>query len=103
MDLFIYSPSVMDATIPGQKAIPVFGDNDQVGGKVILDPTCSHSGRLSVSVRLLPNLFHRSNYDVTRLKAHSSTVHQRTMTTTMHKTPIPSRLRKNTSFFPRRR
>lgn len=49
MEARIYSPSVK--VLPeGNKILPVFGDRDQVGGFIILDPACQ-SGRLMLSVR----------------------------------------------------
>lgn len=53
MEVQIYSNSVKTVQQEGHegtKPLPVFGDHDQISGKVILDPSCSHSGRLSIDV-----------------------------------------------------
>jgi hypothetical protein len=55
MELQIYSPSVKVMQHKHQNStrpLPVFGDNDQVGGKVFLHSNCPPYGRLSVSVSL---------------------------------------------------
>ncbi|KAJ7064985.1 hypothetical protein C8F01DRAFT_1021771 [Mycena amicta] len=51
MELLIYSPSVKVVPSPwsANHALPVFGDHDVVGGKVILDPSCQ-SGRLMLTI-----------------------------------------------------
>jgi len=54
MELRIFSPSTM--LIPYlhtsiKRSLPIFGDNDHVGGYVILNPSCSPAGRLLISVR----------------------------------------------------
>ncbi|KAF8903298.1 hypothetical protein CPB84DRAFT_1774459 [Gymnopilus junonius] len=49
LELQLYSPSLkvhQDGTGP----IAVFGDHDQVTGKVSLDPTCYHTGRLTIAI-----------------------------------------------------
>jgi hypothetical protein len=54
MDIKIYSPSIKLIPYPQlniKRSLPVFGDDDHVGGVVTLNPNCSHSGRLIVSVR----------------------------------------------------
>jgi hypothetical protein len=53
MELQLYSPSVKlhQEHTDDRGPLAVFGDHDQVGGKVILDPSCYHTGRLSISVR----------------------------------------------------
>lgn len=49
MELRLYSPSVKE--VEGMsRPLSVYGEGDQIGGIVNLDPSCSHSGRLSVSV-----------------------------------------------------
>lgn len=58
MEIQIYSQSVQ---VPAEKRgswapLPVFSDSDQVSGRIILDSSCSHSGRLSVSVRVPTSL-----------------------------------------------
>ncbi|RDB30650.1 hypothetical protein Hypma_005833 [Hypsizygus marmoreus] len=52
MDLQLYSPSVklQQDEYDGGGPLAVFGDHDQVGGKVILDPSCYHTGKLSISI-----------------------------------------------------
>ncbi|EGN92882.1 hypothetical protein SERLA73DRAFT_98668 [Serpula lacrymans var. lacrymans S7.3] len=53
MEMQLYSPSVKTARQEGSdkvKTRPVFGDLDRVEGKVILDSSCSQSGRLSISI-----------------------------------------------------
>jgi hypothetical protein len=51
MELLLYSPSVkvLPSTQSVNHALPVFGDHDVVGGKVILDPSCQ-AGRLMLTV-----------------------------------------------------
>ncbi|KAF9458236.1 hypothetical protein BDZ94DRAFT_1201451 [Collybia nuda] len=52
MELQLYSPSVklQQEHFDDRGPLAVFGDHDQVGGKVILDPSCNHTGRLSISI-----------------------------------------------------
>ena len=61
----IYSASVKVVKKPGlgtSQTRPVFGEQDKIEGKVSLDPTCSHNGRLTISVRvLLPSLLFRAD------------------------------------------
>ncbi|KAJ7359363.1 hypothetical protein DFH08DRAFT_686631 [Mycena albidolilacea] len=51
MELLLYSPSVKVVPSPwsANHTLPVFGDHDIVGGKVILDPSCQ-SGRLVLTI-----------------------------------------------------
>ncbi|KAF7316203.1 hypothetical protein MIND_00138700 [Mycena indigotica] len=51
MELLVYSPSVKVVSSPWSTnhTLPVFGDHDVVGGKVILDPSCQ-SGRLILTI-----------------------------------------------------
>lgn len=57
MELQLYSPSI---TLPGGLTdnklgpLPVFGEHDQVRGKVTLARSCYHTGCLSISVSLVP-------------------------------------------------
>lgn len=50
--LQLYSPSVKVYQDHAEDKGPlaVFSDHDQVGGKVILDPSCYHTGKLSISI-----------------------------------------------------
>ncbi|KAG1776380.1 hypothetical protein EV702DRAFT_1229883 [Suillus placidus] len=53
LDMQLYSPSikmVKRVGLGGMISCPVFGDNDKVEGKVILDPNCSQNGRLNISI-----------------------------------------------------
>lgn len=52
LELHIYSPSVkvQKANRIGGNVVPVFTENDGVEGKVILDPSCHHSGVVSITV-----------------------------------------------------
>ncbi|KIJ59377.1 hypothetical protein HYDPIDRAFT_162488 [Hydnomerulius pinastri MD-312] len=53
LDMQVYSPSVKMVKQPGTEntvSRPVFGDHDKVEGKVMLDPSCSQSGRLTISI-----------------------------------------------------
>ncbi|KAF7977345.1 hypothetical protein HWV62_4139 [Athelia sp. TMB] len=36
--------------MPTSKSIPVFSDNDRVGGELVLEPSCHQTGRLSVTI-----------------------------------------------------
>jgi hypothetical protein len=57
----INSPSVKMVQQPGTENIvsrPVFGDYDRVEGRVMLDPTCSQNGRLTISVSLPSSSLH---------------------------------------------
>jgi hypothetical protein len=58
MELRIFSPSVKAVSSEDKRTMPVFGDGDQIGGVVQLDPSCSPSGRLTVSVsaRTVPSI-----------------------------------------------
>ncbi|KAJ7276067.1 hypothetical protein B0H12DRAFT_1198944 [Mycena haematopus] len=51
MELLLYSPYVKVVPSPwsANHTLPVFGHNDVVGGKLILDPSCQ-SGRLIISI-----------------------------------------------------
>ncbi|KAJ7185644.1 hypothetical protein C8R46DRAFT_1061300 [Mycena filopes] len=51
MELLLYSPSVkvVPSAWSANHTLPVFGDHDVVGGKVILDPSCQ-SGRLMLTI-----------------------------------------------------
>ena len=49
LELQLYSPS-LKVSQDGQGPMAVFGDHDQVSGKVSLDTSCHHTGRLSISV-----------------------------------------------------
>ncbi|KAJ7892872.1 hypothetical protein B0H14DRAFT_2560105 [Mycena olivaceomarginata] len=51
MELLLYSPYVKVVPSPwsANHTLPVFGDHDIVGGKVILDPSCQ-SGRLVLTI-----------------------------------------------------
>lgn len=49
----VLSPSVKMVPQPGAEGLvsrPVFHDHDRVEGKVLLDPSCSQNGRLSISI-----------------------------------------------------
>ncbi|KAK7034491.1 hypothetical protein VNI00_012338 [Paramarasmius palmivorus] len=51
LEVRIHSPSVKVVGSHGHRVMtPVFGDGDKVGGTVTLDPSCTHSGRLSISI-----------------------------------------------------
>jgi hypothetical protein len=53
LDMQIYSPSVKVVKQPGlaaSQSIPMFGDQDKIEGKVILDSSYSQNGRLTISV-----------------------------------------------------
>lgn len=55
MELHLYSQS---AKLPSNGLachgnLPVFGEHDQVRGKVILGRNCYHTGCLSISVRIV--------------------------------------------------
>ncbi|KIK92585.1 hypothetical protein PAXRUDRAFT_146998 [Paxillus rubicundulus Ve08.2h10] len=53
LNMQIYSPAVEMVQQPGTEYIvsrPVFWDYDRVEGKVVLDPSCSQSGRLTISI-----------------------------------------------------
>ncbi|KAG1745185.1 hypothetical protein EDB19DRAFT_1692879 [Suillus lakei] len=53
LDMQLYSPSikmVKQVGLDGMISCPVFGDHDKVEGKVVLDPNCSQSGRLAISI-----------------------------------------------------
>lgn len=50
MELRVNSPSVKPVSAEDKRTMPVFGDGDKIGGMVILDPSCSPAGRLTVSV-----------------------------------------------------
>lgn len=54
MELQLYSPSIKPhrGLADGKGTLPVFGERDQVKGKVILGRSCYHTGCLSISVRL---------------------------------------------------
>jgi hypothetical protein len=59
----LYSPSVKmvkQSVLDGMISYPVFGDHDKVEGKIMLDPTCSQSGRLVISVRFCDAVTHGS-------------------------------------------
>jgi len=59
----LYSPSVKmvkQSVLDGMISCPVFGDHDKVEGKIMLDPTCSQSGRLVISVRFYDAVTHGS-------------------------------------------
>lgn len=56
LDMQIYSPSVKVVNLPGLEASqsrPVFCDEDKIEGKIVLDPSCSQNGRLTISVCFL--------------------------------------------------
>ncbi len=53
IELQLYSPSLKVYSENGRGPMAVFSHHDQVGGKVTLDPSCGHTGRLAISVRLL--------------------------------------------------
>lgn len=49
----IYSPSikvVQQSGLEGSQPRPVFGERDKIEGKVMLDPSCSQNGRLTITV-----------------------------------------------------
>ncbi|KAF9239871.1 hypothetical protein BU15DRAFT_74404 [Melanogaster broomeanus] len=53
LDMQVYSPSVKMVKQPGTEIMvsrPVFGDHGRVEGKVMLDPSCSQNGRLTISI-----------------------------------------------------
>ncbi|KAF8966571.1 hypothetical protein BDZ97DRAFT_1657490 [Flammula alnicola] len=50
LELQLYSPSLKVYSEDGHGPMAVFSDHDQVGGKVSLDSSCYHSGRLSISI-----------------------------------------------------
>ncbi|OAX42422.1 hypothetical protein K503DRAFT_683373 [Rhizopogon vinicolor AM-OR11-026] len=53
LDMQLYSSSikmVKQSMLDDMISYPVFGDHDRVEGKIMLDPTCSQSGRLTVSI-----------------------------------------------------
>ena len=53
LDMQIYSSSIKAVKLPRLQAphsYPMFEDRDKIEGKVILDPSCSKTGRLTVSV-----------------------------------------------------
>lgn len=50
----IYSPSVKvvkHAGVGASRSYPVFSDQEKIEGRVMLDPSCSQAGRLTISVR----------------------------------------------------
>ncbi|KDR80312.1 hypothetical protein GALMADRAFT_242672 [Galerina marginata CBS 339.88] len=49
VELQLYSPS-LKVHEDGRGPIAVFGDHDQVTGKVTLDSSCHHTGRLTISI-----------------------------------------------------
>ncbi|KAL0960086.1 hypothetical protein HGRIS_011731 [Hohenbuehelia grisea] len=55
MEMQVHSPSVKNVEDDTEDrfptSLPVYGDNDQVRGRVILDPSCSATGRLTISVQ----------------------------------------------------
>ncbi|KAG1850336.1 hypothetical protein DFJ58DRAFT_662081, partial [Suillus subalutaceus] len=56
LNMQLYSPSiekVKQVGLGGMVSCPVFGDNDKVEGKVILDLNCLQNGRLNISVSLM--------------------------------------------------
>ncbi|KAF8637909.1 hypothetical protein AX17_002532 [Amanita inopinata Kibby_2008] len=52
LKLQVYSPSVkmQQASHANRGRVPLFGDNDTIEGKVVLDPSCHHSGIVSITV-----------------------------------------------------
>lgn len=53
LDMQIYSPSVKMVKRPGLETLqpqPVFCDEDKIEGRIMLDPSCSENGRLTISV-----------------------------------------------------
>ncbi|KAJ7634892.1 hypothetical protein FB45DRAFT_476879 [Roridomyces roridus] len=52
MELLLYSPSVkvVPTAWSANHTLPVFGDHDVVGGKIILDPSCQ-TGRLMLAIQ----------------------------------------------------
>ncbi|KDQ58688.1 hypothetical protein JAAARDRAFT_176742 [Jaapia argillacea MUCL 33604] len=53
MEIHIQSPSVKTLAPRGQeipRTLPVFGDSDLVGGKIVVAQDCSQSGRVTVSI-----------------------------------------------------
>lgn len=52
LEMQIYSPSLQPSDQPRDNfgTLAVFSEHDQISGRVVLDPSCSHSGRLSISV-----------------------------------------------------
>ncbi|KAF9482332.1 hypothetical protein BDN70DRAFT_801784 [Pholiota conissans] len=50
MELQLYSPSLKVYSEDAHGPMAVFGEHDQVGGRVTLDPSCGHTGRLSISI-----------------------------------------------------
>jgi len=78
MEVQIASPSikvVRHEELQTSKSLPVFHERDRVGGRIILDPACYQSGRLSVSVCTFLFFCVRVLYDrdVIRSKVHFST------------------------------
>ncbi|TFK38120.1 hypothetical protein BDQ12DRAFT_121772 [Crucibulum laeve] len=50
LELQLYSPSLKVQEDGHRGPLAVFSEHDQVGGKVILDQSCFHTGRLTVSI-----------------------------------------------------
>ncbi|KII87629.1 hypothetical protein PLICRDRAFT_642508 [Plicaturopsis crispa FD-325 SS-3] len=53
MEMHINSPHVKvlpETDKTGTRSLPIFSDHDRIGGQVVLDPSCSQSGRLTVSI-----------------------------------------------------
>lgn len=59
MEIHITSPSVkiLHDDLRTSRSLPVFHNNDRVGGQIVLDLTCYQSGRLSVSVSVSTRFF----------------------------------------------
>ncbi|KAF7426121.1 hypothetical protein PC9H_008487 [Pleurotus ostreatus] len=51
MEMQIQSPSLKACEMDHAPPLPVFSDHDQIRGRVILDPSCSSSGRLVISMK----------------------------------------------------
>jgi hypothetical protein len=53
LEIHLYSPSVKSMTYDNRqlsRLLSVYGEHDQIQGKIILDPSCSFTGRLIVSI-----------------------------------------------------
>ncbi|KAG5220335.1 vacuolar protein sorting-associated protein [Salix suchowensis] len=65
----IQSPSLKACEVDHAPLLPVFSDHDQIRGRVILDPSCSSSGRLVKGSFLYTNKGESSKYNAEQ-KSH---------------------------------